>query len=178
MSVDVYYQYSTTEDLQIHITSYEIGDGRTVHDIQIMLHYRLIRHSSGLCVTANRSCDLENSVRGSKRRTFTATPAAYLCSTYLQKAYKKLKKLVLPVSSTSVSHAKAACIKDLRISNNKAFATSAIIFLFRDGLYRKTINNRLYRKQTAHILQAIEQATTSAHREAMRLITNSTMCLA
>ncbi|CAF0966144.1 unnamed protein product [Rotaria sordida] len=94
------------------------------------------------------------------------------------KAYNKIKELVIPVSSTSVSHAKAACIRDLRVSNNKAFATSMIVFLLRDGLYRKTMNNVLYGNQASQIVQAITQASASAHREAMTLITNSTTNLA
>ena len=53
-----------------------------------------------------------------------------------------------------------------------------IVFLLRDGLYRKTMNNVLYGNQVTQIFQAIEQASASAHREAMTLITNTTTNLA
>ncbi|CAF1134414.1 unnamed protein product [Rotaria sordida] len=177
-AVHIYYRYSPTEDLRIEIIIYGIGGGRTVNDIQIMQHDSLIHRSSGLCVAFSRTCDFENGVRGSRRRTFTATLAAQLCSIFLKKAYNKIKELFIPASQTSVSHAKAACIRDLRVSNNKAFATSMIVFLLHDGLYRKTMNNVLFGNQALQIVQAIKQASASAHREAMTLITNTTMNLA
>jgi hypothetical protein len=95
-----------------------------------MQYDSLIRHSSGLCVEFDRTCYLENSIRGSRRRTFTATLAAQMCAIFLDEAYNKIKELVIPISPTSVSHAKAACIKDLRVSNNEAVSHFQIKNIF------------------------------------------------
>jgi hypothetical protein len=95
-----------------------------------MQHDSLIRRSSGLCVAFGRNCYFESSVRGSRGRGNTATLAARLCGIFLDKAYNKIKELVIPVSQTTVSHAKFACIKDLRVSNNKAVSDFEIINTF------------------------------------------------
>ncbi|CAF4329334.1 unnamed protein product, partial [Rotaria socialis] len=176
-SIDIYYRYLPTHDLRIAITIYNIGEGKVVHDIQIMQHRSLIRRSSGLCVAFNQTCHLESNIRGSRSRASTATVAAYVCSMFLKEAYNKIKELAIPVSQNYVSHAKVACIKDLNMHHNKKFAKSLIILLLRDGLYRKTMNNNLCKKQTLQILQAIEQATVLANQQAMTLITNTTTYL-
>ncbi|CAF0985259.1 unnamed protein product [Adineta steineri] len=173
-SLDIYYRYSSTRDLRIVINTYDIAAGGSAYDIQIMQLNSLIRRSSGLCTTYNDTCSLENSVHGSKRRTFTATPAAYVCGGFLNEVYNKSKEFNIPISQISASHAKAACIKDLRIHNNIAFAKSTIAFLLYDSLYRKTKNNVLYGKQSYEIFQAIQQATDNAYQEAMIILPNPT----
>ncbi|CAF1142986.1 unnamed protein product [Adineta steineri] len=171
-SLDIYYRYSSTRDLRIIINTYDIDAGGSAYDIQIIQLKSLIRRSSGLCTTYNDTCSLENSVHGSKRRTFTATPAAYVCGGFLNEVYNKSKEFNIPISQISASHAKAACIKDLRIHNNIAFAKSTIAFLLYDSLYQKTKNNVLYGKQSYEIFQAIQQATDNAYQEAMIILPN------
>ncbi|CAF4259766.1 unnamed protein product [Rotaria magnacalcarata] len=173
-SIDIYYRYLPTRDLRIAITIYNIGENKTVHDIQIMQHRSLIRRSSGLCVTFNQTCHLESNIHGSRSRASTATVAANVCSMFLKEAYNKIKELAIPLSQNYASHAKTACIKDLNVHHNKKFAKSLIILLLRDGLYRKTMNNKLYGAQILQILQAIEQANVLANQQAMTLITNTT----
>lgn len=91
--------------------------------------YPLILQSSGLCVTKQPTCQLENVLKSVKRRderNLNHSSAAFICDKYMTEAYKTAEYVMGNKGSKMTEHARAACIDDVTLSGD----ASVSLFLF------------------------------------------------
>jgi len=94
--------------------------------------YNITLESSRLCVTKSPSCRLENSVSpfGRRRkRNVENINAAQVCDAYMKQAYKIAKDILGNTGSSMAEHARAACIKDVSVTDNPSVSLLISIYL-------------------------------------------------
>ncbi len=94
--------------------------------------YELILKSSGLCVTKQPACKLENAANPFGRRRKRALDrnlATSICSEYMQEAYKIAQDVMGNRGSKMAEHARAACINDVSTAGDPSVGLFTFTYL-------------------------------------------------
>ena len=106
--------------------------GRNVYNIEVTQSYKLILQSSGLCITKQPVCRLENALNpfGRRRkRNLDRKSATLICDIYMNFAYKIARDVMSNTGSRMAEHAHAACINDVSLSGDYSVSLFISIYI-------------------------------------------------